>query len=54
MTIAIAKNPSRGTFWWELYDQSGAILLLGPVCHSEAEADTAADSVRKAVAKASQ
>lgn len=50
MKITIAKNPSRGTFWWELSDVSGAVLLLGPICHSEAEADASATAARKAVA----
>lgn len=54
MSITIASNPSRGTFWWELSDQSGAVLLLGPICNSESEADVSASIVREVVAKASR
>lgn len=52
MNIALAQNPSRGTWWWEAMTEAGAVLLLGPVRESKAQAEADAENVRKAIAQA--
>jgi hypothetical protein len=46
MSLRFTLNPSRQTFWWELIDESGSVLLLGSVKDSLEDAQTEAEPIR--------